>query len=218
MRTAFTATIVLVFGLSVLVFAQTTDESPRLPAVKNAIKQYEVAAEKARKEYLMALIDLDRRLITDMEGALKQVMQAGNLDEAKRIEAAVLTAKETMGKHQDELRGKAKVQEFTIEAAKSWQPTIEVKKGQRVEVRASGTWNGAVDHGDKGISGPDGTRHPQHGRLTYYLEGKVGEGSAFKIGSRAEFTADTDGPLVMRMNDTNRPNNSGALSVAISVR
>ena len=115
----------------------------------------------------------------------------------------------------DRLEGKPVVETFTIDAAQSWQPTVEVAEGQVVTIRARGMWCGDTRNPRQTTCGPDGMT--KGGELVYHLEGRVGDGQAFRVGNSARFTAPASGTLSFRMSDGNHTNNSGSVTVAIEL-
>ena len=97
-----------------------------------------------------------------------------------------------------------------MDAALNWQDVLPLHKGDRVRATARGTWFYNINKNQS--TGPDG---PGDGER--YLEGRVGQGRAFKVGSSASFVAEEDGMLQMRMNDSVRSDNEGHLDVTVSV-
>jgi len=96
---------------------------------------------------------------------------------------------------------------------------IQLRKGDRFEVKASGSWKIG---GWIGSCGPDGfaagehtsyniTRDANHGALLC----RVGSGDLQRVGSFAVLTADASGRLVFSPNDKEQGNNSGSLIVTV---
>jgi clan AA aspartic protease (TIGR02281 family) len=93
-----------------------------------------------------------------------------------------------------------------VKAADDWTNFLAVKKGDVLAISATGTWFfGSSPRQEVGPAGKP--------KLAY-LEAKIGE-TVFRIDEAATITAPADGILSMRMNDTMRTDNSGALTVTI---
>ena len=90
--------LVCVLGTSAGILAAAGDDAaaaaadapdpPRSLKAKTALKKYDRAVEKARLAYDQAVAAATKELNGELGAALKQAMQAGSLEEAKRIEAA----------------------------------------------------------------------------------------------------------------------------------
>jgi hypothetical protein len=102
---------------------------------------------------------------------------------------------------------------WAINAVDDWQPTVEIRAGQRVEITAKGTWSvyKIMKEADRGPNGREGFAGG-------WLEGKVGDGKVIRIGERHNFVANSDGMLSFRINDTYREDNDGTLNVTITVK
>jgi hypothetical protein len=89
--------IVLCLGVRAAEKVEEAAGVPRSPAAVAAVKKYERAAARAREAYQAALAAAGRDLKGEMDAAMKAAMRAQNLDEAKRIEAAVRQAEASAG-------------------------------------------------------------------------------------------------------------------------
>jgi len=95
----------------------------------------------------------------------------------------------------------------SVKAADDWTDFVAVKKGDVLTIYATGTWFfGSLPRQEVGPAGKP--------KLAY-LEAKIGD-TVFRIDAAATITAPADGLLSMRMNDTVRTDNSGALTVTIT--
>lgn len=74
-------------------------EPPTSPAAVAALKKYEAAVSKATDAYDRALLAADKQRITDLEAALKVAVNAKNLKESERIDAALAAAKAEAKEH-----------------------------------------------------------------------------------------------------------------------
>lgn len=90
-----------------------------------------------------------------------------------------------------------------------WQHTIKVKRGERITIKASGTWNWGL--GKTANCGPNGESDRGFG----WLECRIGGGRPFKVGEEISFIATAGGILSLRMKDDNCSDNSGCLKVVI---
>lgn len=104
---------------------------------------------------------------------------------------------------------KSKDTEWSIAAKDSWQPTIKVKRWQKIEISATGTWQWGAKQ--NATCGPEGL--PNAG----WLECRIGNGPAVKVGKSVSIIADSDGTLQFQMNDPYRSDNSGGVTVRTAV-
>ena len=106
----------------------------------------------------------------------------------------------------------------TLNLKLRWQPVMEVKKGQKLVITATGEWKDA--NGRTSMT-PDGNREvtPKGAkpRTTGYLQGRIGN-DIFRIGSKATLTVPNDGILEMQVHQVggNYSNNVGTLTVTIT--
>jgi hypothetical protein len=109
-----------------------------------------------------------------------------------------------------------------VEANQPWTSTgISVKKGDRISFRTTGQV--AFARGDGQLAGPDGndsSRNPAFPVVSMPvggLIGKIGNGPAFAIGSNSQpLVMQTDGVLMLGVNDTEYSDNSGFFSVVVT--
>ena len=192
--------LTLVVTLPLLALAQKPDapEPPKSPKAKAALAKYDRAVAKAKADYDRAVATAARELRGDLDDALKAAMKAGSLDEAKRIEAALVRVK-----------GDA----VEVRADQDWQSAgVTLRKGETLKLAARGSWRAGP--GLPRAVGPEGARY--EGREMFFLEARVGDGPAVRVNAGARIEADRDGELQLRMHDTNWGDNSGAVTVTIS--
>lgn len=112
---------------------------------------------------------------------------------------------------------------ITVQANQPWTATnITVKKGQRVQITATGTVQLSADQND--IAGPDGsktgrsaTNAPMTQVLAGQLIGKIGNGGQpFPIGSNGVVTMPASGQLFLGVNDDAFGDNTGSFQVTIN--
>ncbi len=113
----------------------------------------------------------------------------------------------------------------TVNANQPWTDTgIIVSKGDRVSFNASGRIRIIEGSGSEATAGPDGssgfpgkrTRYPVPTMAVGGLIGRVGNGSAFAIGTNTQPIAMPDGGhLFLGINDDNFADNSGSFIVSI---
>ena len=106
---------------------------------------------------------------------------------------------------------------FDVSAQTDWHPSLTLRKGDTVHVTTDGLWTPLLGRGRSALVGGEGFALKASGEVIGYLEGKIGDGDPFKIGSGLRFTAETSGPLLLRMHDDNRADNLGALDVDIRI-
>ena len=103
---------------------------------------------------------------------------------------------------------------FAVYANKDWQPTIDLKKGQTVMVKATGEWCIDPAHPQQ-ICGPDGV-HPGTADLFGSLCARVGSGRKVCVGSSGTVTAETNGVLELSIAG-NRAGSTGQASVSLAI-
>lgn len=110
----------------------------------------------------------------------------------------------------------------TIYAYRQWQSAgVEVQKGDRLSLRASGEWlySPLVGlHGPEGGGRPSPAWYPVARIPGGALLGRVGEnGEPFYVGRRTTWVADQPGLLFLRINDDLLGDNVGQLTLEIEV-
>jgi hypothetical protein len=188
-------------------FAGDILPAPKSPAAAQAIKRADAAIGKAEQAYRTAKLAALRQLVSDLRAAMPTATKAGNLDEANAIKGALDRA-------DLELTLLAGVS-FTVRADEDWQRATNVLAGAPVKLRASGQWWASRARRDEYTCGPDGRPDPGTKEVRFYLEGRIGDGEPFKIGSSYSMTPDTGGMLYLRMADTGFQDNGGSLKVVV---
>ena len=102
---------------------------------------------------------------------------------------------------------------FDIHAVKEWQPTLAVRKGQRLRIRATGTWSINV-HAPRWTCDAGGITTEI--RRVGVLEGRIGA-TVVSIGTGATLVAPADGVLELECSDYWRPDNGGSVDVAVEL-
>jgi hypothetical protein len=118
---------------------------------------------------------------------------------------------------------------YTIKGNDSWRRTeVEVKRGQKIEVSASGMVRWAIDGIEKIDVTPDGTRPPYRDGWNYKhfpfpeagigsLVMRIGKG-VYPAGSAAVIEAEDDGFVELMVNDDVLSDNSGFFLVSLLLR
>lgn len=113
---------------------------------------------------------------------------------------------------------------YKIKANETWRRTdIEVKRGQKIEIAATGIIRWAQDGSAWTIVTPDGTRPPH---LNYFPHPDAGIGSLvmrigkgiYPIGSSTVIEAEDEGPVEFMINDDVLTDNSGHFLIKLNVR
>ncbi len=109
-----------------------------------------------------------------------------------------------------------------LASAKGGTSSIQIQRGDRVKITASGRWTlGSVI----GSCGPDGMSNElaqEYNAFNGHLHGKLavkvaGDDGWYVIGSSGQFTADKTGHLMWMANDTEANNNSGNLTLKVVI-
>jgi len=167
----------------------------------SAMEKEERAIREAQETYLKAIVSAKTEFLRDVGDEIKKAKD--DPETVKRLEAAKKEAEHDLALVNFHT-GKLVVQ---INAVDDWKEVLPVKKGDVLEITASGSWS----HNSKLPSatyGPAGTANGA------YLEGKIGE-KAYRINTGITITAESDGILSMRMEDSIRSDNSGFVTVTI---
>ena len=180
---------------------------PESPSAKAAIDKANRAVGEAERAYRHALTTAKKQLIQDLKASQSTAMKATNLTEANAIAATIKKTEADLTAIEGE--------KFTIKATEEWQQTIAVKRGQSVYVIARGKWS--YNRYKNLTAGPDGVPKDDGTKETWgHLEGRIGNGPAFKIGTSVNFVADADGILEMEMHDPFHNDNEGSIDVVIA--
>ncbi len=155
-------------------------DPPQTKAGRSAIERYTAARQKLDAEYQAKLAALNRQLATELRAAIKQATRNGDLADAQALQ-----------EYLDRLVGRTYT--FQIDAAKDWQPTIEVKAEQKIVIEAEGGWCADVRRPNDRTSTAAGLT--VNGRHIMYLEGRIGTGRPTQLDEYRSIVADADGVL-----------------------
>jgi hypothetical protein len=183
----------------------------------------DAALERSKAKFLSAVTEAHRQYLHDLNAIFSAAMKAENLDRANTARDAIRDAEDGWDddpassarlRKPTTRRGGTKV---TVRAHDDWQRGIEVKKGDMLEMTATGTWCLNVRARDEHTLGPDGLR--RNGAIspwTLYgsLVARIGPRLYF-VGRHLTIRAESDGLLEFRSNDFNPDDNDGALTVTI---
>lgn len=93
-RTCIALLAVALIGSLAMAGDEPSPESPKSPAATAALRKFEIASEKARKEYERAMNAASKQAITELDSALKVAMKDTDLKESQRIGAAASLIKQ----------------------------------------------------------------------------------------------------------------------------
>ena len=195
---------IIVLLLASLAFA---GDELRHPPARKALARAEQETRKAEQVYRQELLRIQKALVGELERAKADAMQQQLLDEANAIQAAIDAAQGEVAK----LEGKPVVQTFTIDAALPRTPTIDVRSGEKISIRATGRWSHSPT--DKNGYGPEGAGRAGSDLGT--LQGQIGNGDPFLVGRGRDFIADADGTLYLFMRDSTPKDNQGSIQATI---
>jgi hypothetical protein len=205
---------ILAFFLSAAITAAAGETKPAEPpkslAAVSAIREYEKSVHEADEACRHARLLAEMKLVQKLKIAIAAATKAGSLPEANAIDAQMTAANARIADlTSNKVTPEGKT--FVIVAEKGWQPTVKVSAGQRLKITAQGKWCSNINARETTTSDPDGTGDRG------WLEGRIGEGQPIHIGSQAEFAAERDGNLQLEMNDSDRSDNDGSVTVVIVV-
>lgn len=185
-----------------LVTLATAGDAPQTKAGRLALERYSAAKAKLEADYQTRLTAIKRTLVSELEVAKRSATRTGDLEDAKAIQTIL-----------DSMTATAATQSFRVDAAKDWQPTVTVKKGQTISIKAEGQWSNNIAAGT--IYGPAGGSY--NGEPYFFLEGRIGS-SYIRIDEGWEGAAGADGVLDLRMHDLVHTDNAGMVTVTISTK
>jgi aspartyl protease family protein len=168
----------------------------------SAMEKQERAIREAQETYLNAVMAAKSEFLRDVAEEIKKAKD--DPETLKRLEAAKKEAEQDMAVVNFRSNGKLVVQ---INAVDDWKDILPVKKGDVLEVTASGKWTPNVKV-PNAMYGPEGTANGA------YLQGKIGD-KLYRINAGLTITAEADGILSMRMEDSIRSDNGGFVTVTI---
>ncbi len=148
------------------------------------------SAKSARRTFLSNLESACRSYSYQLKAALREILKAGNQEEAEHIQA-VLDAIEQSRTANTRIR-----HTITVHANKDWQKSgIEVKKGTVVTISASGSWS----PGARKKVGKQKWDIVYGDADTYNLQVRINGKVQSRGGKSWRFTAHQDGELSFRM-------------------
>ena len=176
-------------------------------SAQGAVDRRDAAVAYAQKVFLQASMVAEKQCILELQQAAVAAGKAGNTDMLLKIVEAKKAAEGRYEQAKDQLGGRR----FCIHTEQDWQPTIPVKKGQILRITATGQWCPNVRDAVKLTMGADGEGS------SLYLEGRIGDGPSFRVGSNFTGAVDREGGLALRVMDAVRDDNSGDLSVTCDI-
>jgi len=214
--------------LASVVCAQTLPRSDTTPVIKNIqVKNARVQYEKALQDSMEAFRKAQVKVNTEYLNVLtKARMDAYKADNAAEVEAISIERNRVLEEIKNLETEKPLVQiksiTGTVKATQAWTKVLDVKKGQVLEITATGTWSVNKNIRDC-TSGPEGTNRKGNSVVevaTGMLIGKVGNGEPFAVGASKEFTAEQDGALYLGINEKDNllGDNSGYLKVIVNLK
>ena len=187
---------------------------PQPQAMKSIENKREQAIAQARRVYQQAVLAAERQCVAEYQQAAQTAAKGGNID----LVAALAGAKKMAEKRLEEAQANINGRSFTIYADKDWQPTIDVKKGQKITAQAEGRWCGNVVEGLTATCGPEGMLPLGEHVEWWYLEASVAGGVPVRVNASKAWQADTSGQLCFRMGDSIHSDNSGSVTVRLTVQ
>lgn len=174
-----------------------------------ALEKYEQATQQAKETYWRTVLDAKKELLKDLSSGVK----GSKPEDAAKLEAAKKEAEQDLGiTPKSESPGKVAIagkMVVLINAADDWKEVMQLKKGEVLEISATGSWTTNMNAPKITYVGPAGTANGA------YLQGKIGD-KLYRINTALTLTAESDGPLTLRMEDSTRTDNSGFVTVTIN--
>jgi hypothetical protein len=176
-------------------------------AVRTARERFTTAKADALRNYYRTLGIAAARSLRDKNTALQQNKDPAVVS-AIAVEIKDLQAKVAL--YEAYVKGAFTVK---IDARKDWQPALKVKAGSTIHVRAEGIW--CINFKARAVNTCDANGMAT--RNSGFLEARIDEGRAFKVGKSSTFTATEDGELFFQIHDGPKMDNDGVLNVSIQV-
>lgn len=202
--------ILAVLGVCASALAEApSPAAPAAPAAefksaeaRKAAADYEVAQRAAKTAFLQNLAKarqaVERRKTQATEAVLRDALQ----QELDRLSAELVRLRDAVQARS----APEKTRTVTVPANVPWTPAGQVVRGATIHFRASGKWKPFAQ-----FFGPEGK-----GGKEFYLRGRIGT-EVFKIGAEATIVALAGGLLEMGMADDKVSDNSGELTVEITI-
>ncbi len=172
-------------------------------SLSDAKAKYEAARRSATAQYLRELQELKRRFL-----------KAENLDEANAVQQAITEVERTSD---ERTASESRPHRFVVKAKDDWQQTLPVKKGDVLDIKATGEWCINDQMRSQTTYQPDGLRadgtaevHGQWAILMARIGFKI-----YLVGKECRITVPQDGVLEFRSNDFNPTDNDGSLAVSV---
>lgn len=174
-----------------------------------AYEKYEQSMQQAKETYWRTVLDAKKDLLKDLNSGVK----GSKPEDAAKLEAAKKEAEEDLGiTSKNETPGRVAIAGkvvVLINAVDDWKEVMPVKKGDALEISATGSWTPNMNAPKVTYVGPAGTANGA------YLQGKIGD-KLYRINTGITITAESDGALSLRMEDSTRSDNSGFVTVTIN--
>lgn len=182
------------------------------PIAQDGMIRHERAMRDAATAYRQALLAAHHAYYRDLQDALAAARQNRNTPEIAKLTGEMQRIQGDIDRLQEEDdRTSGRTRAFEVHANRDWQPIREVRKGDLLVFKASGSWS--FSRGKNARQwGPDGAPNG-----IGQLVGRVGN-QEFVIGSDRRVVAPEDGMLELRANDTDYRDNSGKVDVTLTVR
>jgi len=205
MKTWFIVCVTLL--MPSLGLADEASTSPRSPAARAALIRHTNEVQRIDEEAAKQKQRASKELVDMLKKVQAEVLKSGNLQEANAIQAEIDRMSPSIGKKPV----------FQISAARAWQDTVSVKRGQTVVIEAKGVWCATTAQRALNTFGPNGGKNAR-GQAFGQLVARVGEAPFVSTGSSYELRVEEDGVLQFAMRDSDRSDNDGELTVTLTVR
>jgi hypothetical protein len=182
-------------------------------ATTRAARADAASLEAARGRFLAAIRAAREQYLHDLNALFSAAMKSEDLEQANTVKEAIRDAEDSTDetgrrRRSAQTRGGTKV---TVRAHDDWQRGIEVHKGDRLELIATGEWCLNVNARAEHTAGPDGLRrNGLAGPWTLYssLVARIGPRLYF-VGRRIVIHVESDGLLEFRSNTSTPTTTTG---------
>ncbi len=169
----------------------------------SALEKHDRAVREAQDSYVRAVLAAKTEFLRDVAEEIKKARD--DPETLKRLEAAKKEIEDDLAVANFHSGGKLAVQ---INAVDDWKEVAPVRKGEVLEITASGSWT-------PNVKVPNTMYGPQGFANGAYLQGKIGD-KVYRINTGITIKVESDGVLSMRMEDSIRSDNGGFVTVTIS--
>lgn len=201
--------------------ADAPADAPLPASVKHAKAKHDEDVKQAEATFLKTELAAKRTYLQAVKSAIADSMKAGHLDEANAANEVKQQIEQQIDAITLQISGWEK-KVVKVSARQDWQATIDLARGDVVQIMAEGTWcsfNADPKRKTWDANGSTRERSSDFVPNSAY-SGLIGQfnGERFVVGRSLKVTAPAPGTLELRINDKGIDDNSGELTVTVLIK